>query len=50
MNGGEKMIKKHNWCHFEAFIEAGWDIEEGCPDVGFIGVVFAKCNPCQNAD
>lgn len=38
------------WCHFDAFIEAGWDIEEGCPNVGYIQTVLALCNPCYNAD
>jgi len=38
------------WCHFEAFIEADWDIEEGCPNVGFLQTVLALCNPCFNAD
>lgn len=50
VSNNENSLRDQYWCHFEAFFEAGWDIEEGCPDVGFIRVVFALCNPCQNAD
>ncbi|MDO4604542.1 MAG: DUF2599 domain-containing protein [Helcococcus sp.] len=46
----ESSLSDQYWCHFEAFIESGWDIEEGCPDVGFARVVLSLCNPCQNAD
>ncbi len=50
IKNNESSLSDQYWCHFEAFIEAGWDIEEGCPDVGFARVVLALCNPCQNAD
>ena len=50
IKNNESSLSDQYWCHFEAFIEAGWDIEEGCPDIGFARVVLARCNPCQNAD
>lgn len=50
IKNNESSLSDQYWCHFEAFIESGWDIEEGCPDVGFGRVVLALCNPCQNAD
>lgn len=50
IRNNESSLSDQYWCHFEAFIEAGWDIEEGCPDVGFSRVVLVRCNPCQNAD
>ncbi|QNK89838.1 DUF2599 domain-containing protein [Sporosarcina sp. resist] len=38
-------FKDQYWCHFEAIIEADWDIEQGRPDVGLIKTIAAFCNP-----
>lgn len=33
------------WCHFDALIEANWDIEVGRPDVSYLATLWALCNP-----
>ncbi|MDT9025074.1 MULTISPECIES: DUF2599 domain-containing protein [Rossellomorea] len=38
-------LEDQYWCHFEAFIESDWDIEQGRPDVGLIKTIAALCNP-----
>jgi hypothetical protein len=38
-------LEDQYWCHFEAFIEADWDIEQGRPDVGLLKTIAAFCNP-----
>lgn len=32
-------------CHFDAFIEADWDIEKGRPYVSYFNTLLAFCNP-----
>ncbi|MFV0331340.1 MAG: DUF2599 domain-containing protein [Dysgonomonas sp.] len=32
-------------CHFDAFIEADWDIEKGRPNVSYLDTLLALCNP-----
>lgn len=32
-------------CHFDAFIESDWDIEQGRPNVSYAATLLALCNP-----
>ncbi len=41
----EQSLSDQYWCHFTAFIESEWDIEEGRPAVGLTNTIRALCNP-----
>lgn len=38
-------LSNQYWCHFDAFIESGWDIERGRPHVSYFNTLLALCNP-----
>lgn len=43
-------LSNQYWCHFDLFVEADWDIEEGRPLVSYADTLLALCNPGGGGD